>query len=88
MNSPHTSLTDVPIARFHRGGVFFIGPQRIARCEEMARIEADAESFLFLHTLQDRFEMLEPAAERTPLTGSHFQPEFGLHPLRAGVRFI
>lgn len=64
---------DQAIERGHRRFVILFRRQRVARREDVAGIDADAESVGVAHLLQNRRQLLEAAAQTRPLSGGRLQ---------------
>ena len=55
-----------------------VGDNVVSRCDEVTRVEADADSWRSIHMVDDRRQMLEAISQRSPLPGRVLEQHHGL----------
>src|SRR5580704_12525361 len=88
MKGAHPRQADDRVELRKRRGVLGRRAERIAGREDMAAIDANAQSMSLLHAVEDRSQVLEPMTKRRSLPRRRLQPDLNLGPLGALERFV
>ena len=85
---PDAAEPHQPVERGHRGLILVRRPQGVARREDVAGVETDAQAIGLLHAVDDLGKLLESPAERGPLAGGSLQQASGPKAARLGMNLV